>query len=489
MQDTEVPSPTSEIPIKESIPTPSNDPLPSGEDSFQLNELMVGTASRVESSEDKDNLGDQEDPSKQGRNIAEINQDENVNLIDETQGQLNDEEMFGVNDLHGEEVTIEDTTAEVIVKDTTAPIIHVTTAETIKAVTTDATSVTTAAVTRPKAKGIIFHEHEQTHKPTVSSTQPSIKDKGKGILIKPEKPLKKKDQIAADEELARQLDAEIQAEIAEEERIKRQKEEEANIALIKLWENKQAMMKADRLLAKRLQTREREELTIEEKSKLFVELMNKRRKHFAELRAQEKRNKPPTKAQKRSQMSTYLRHMGNYKHSHLKSKTYEEIERLFEIEMKKINSFIPMDASDRTDKEQERLEQAETEKDDDLKEEEMKKHMEIVKDDNIAIDAIPLASKPLEIVEYKILKAGKIRHFQLIRADGRSKRYSLMIKMLQGIDREDLQTLWKLVKTMHGDTGPEDEYERVLWGDLKVMFEPDIISEVWRSLQGYKVLI
>ncbi|GKB86786.1 hypothetical protein Tco_0959058 [Tanacetum coccineum] len=134
-------------------------------------------------------------------------------------------------------------------------------------------------------------------------------------MIEPERPLKKKDQIAADEELARQLDAEMQAEIEEEERIRRQKEEDANLALVELWENKQAMMEADRLLAERLQTREREELTIEEKSKL---------------------------------------HMGNYKHSHLKGKTYEEIERLFEKEMKRVNSFIPMDANDRTDKEQER---------------------------------------------------------------------------------------------------------------------------------------
>ncbi|GKC62734.1 hypothetical protein Tco_1095332 [Tanacetum coccineum] len=30
------------------------------------------------------------------------------------------------------------------------------------------------------------------------------------------------------------------------------------------------------------------------------------------------------------------------------------------------------------------------------------------------------------------------------------------------INREDLQTLWKLVKIKHGDTRPEDEHERVL---------------------------
>nr|GEW96573.1 reverse transcriptase domain-containing protein [Tanacetum cinerariifolium] len=40
-QATEVHSPSSKIPVKKSIPTPSNDPLPSGQDSIQLNELMI----------------------------------------------------------------------------------------------------------------------------------------------------------------------------------------------------------------------------------------------------------------------------------------------------------------------------------------------------------------------------------------------------------------------------------------------------------------
>ncbi|GJR45720.1 hypothetical protein Tco_1313823 [Tanacetum coccineum] len=116
--------------------------------------------------------------------------------------------------------------------------------------------------------------------------------------------------------------------------------------------------------------------------------------------------------------------------------------------------------------------------DDDKEEEEMKKHMEIVQDGEVAIDAIPLNTKPLMIVEYKIDKEGKIGHFKLIRADGSSKRYSSMIQTLQGIDREDLETLWKLVKAKHGLRRPEEDYERVLWGDLKVMFETDMESKV-----------
>ncbi|GJS86856.1 hypothetical protein Tco_0769492 [Tanacetum coccineum] len=78
---------------------------------------------------------------------------------------------------------------------------------------------------------------------------------------------------------------------------------------------------------------------------------------------------------------------------------------------------------------------------DDQEEAEMKRHIEIVKDDEVAIDAIPLATKPPVIVEYKIDKDGRMGYFKLIRADGSSKRYSLMIKMLQDIDREDLETL------------------------------------------------
>ncbi|GJU96456.1 putative ribonuclease H-like domain-containing protein [Tanacetum coccineum] len=174
-----------------------------------------------------------------------------------------------------------------------------------KVVTTAATTTTT---TRPKAKGVVVQEPSEFRVP--QEAQPSIsKDKGKGIMIEPEVPLKRKDQIALDEQIARDIQAKLDAELIEEQKLARKQEEEANIALIESWENTQAMMEADRLLAERLQSKEREELTDEEKGKLFMELMEKRRKHFAALRAQEKRNRPPTKAQKRTQMSTYLKHM------------------------------------------------------------------------------------------------------------------------------------------------------------------------------------
>ncbi|GJV66108.1 reverse transcriptase domain-containing protein [Tanacetum coccineum] len=103
------------------------------------------------------------------------------------------------------------------------------------------------------------------------------------------------------------------------------------------------MIEADYELAQRLQAEEQGELTIGERSRLFVELMDKRKKHFAKLKAEKIRRKPPTKAQKRNQMSTYLRNMAGYKHTQLKNKSFEEIQMLFNKEMKRVNSFVHMD--------------------------------------------------------------------------------------------------------------------------------------------------
>ncbi|GKE71910.1 hypothetical protein Tco_1529982, partial [Tanacetum coccineum] len=135
--------------------------------------------------------------------------------------------------------------------------------------------------------------------------------------------------------------AQMQAKFEEEERVARQREEEANLIS---WDNTQAMMVADYELAQRLQAEEQGELTIKERSKLFVELMDKRKKHFAKLRAEEIRRKPSTKSKKRNQMCTYLKNMANYKHSLLKNKSFEEIQMLFDNTMKWVDSFVPMDS-------------------------------------------------------------------------------------------------------------------------------------------------
>ncbi|GJS68782.1 hypothetical protein Tco_0683347 [Tanacetum coccineum] len=242
----------------------------------------VRSASMVESSNDA-SLGAQEDASKQGKKIANLDDDAEVTLVDETQEMNDDNLMFDTDvleeqekDVVEKEVSIVDpvttagevvTTANVEVTTVKAPtttIDELTLAQTLieikaakpKAVKSAATTTTT---TRPKTRGVVVQEQSK-FKTTSSSLQasqlPQAKAKGKGIMVEPKVPLKKKDQLAFDEEMARNLEAQLQAELIEEERIARKKEEEANIALLESWDNTQAMMEADFELAQRLQAEE-----------------------------------------------------------------------------------------------------------------------------------------------------------------------------------------------------------------------------------------
>ncbi|GKE29880.1 hypothetical protein Tco_1445264 [Tanacetum coccineum] len=150
--------------------------------------------------------------------------------------------------------------------------------------------------------------------------------------------MKKKDQISLDEETTLNL----QAAFDEEERLAREKaekEKEVNIALIETWDDIQAKIDVDHQLAERMQAQEQEELSIEEKATLFQQLLEKRRKHFAAKRAEEKRNKPPTKAQQRKIMCTYLKNMEGYKLKDLKLKELDYIQEMFDRAFKRVNTF------------------------------------------------------------------------------------------------------------------------------------------------------
>nr|GEZ43445.1 uncharacterized mitochondrial protein AtMg00810-like [Tanacetum cinerariifolium] len=309
---------------------------------------------------------------------------------------------------------------------------------TVELVTTVSTPITTAGVStlikirsgkskeKAKERGSKGETSETTTRPIVPLQQKlNPKDKGKGKTVEPEKPLKKKDQIEFDKEVSQRL----QAQFKEEERMERQQEEDANIAK---WDDVQAMIDADHELAERLQAKEQGELTIEEWLKLF-----------------------------------------------LKNKSFNEVQKAFDNTMIWINLFIPMDSEvmkDRAEgsdtrakgsskragkelesdksKKQKLDENVEAKVDNDQEEAAMKIYMKVVSDDEVAIDAIHLATKPSIIVDWKIIKEGKISSYHIIRSDGSSKTYSSMIQMLQNIDREDLETLWKLVKAKYGNTRP-----------------------------------
>nr|GEY83194.1 hypothetical protein [Tanacetum cinerariifolium] len=216
----------------------------------------------------------------------------------------------------------------------------------------------------------------------------------------------------------------------------------------------QEKIDADYQLAERLQAEEQQELNDEEKAKLFMQLLEKRRKFFATKRAEEKRNKPLTLAQQRKIMCTYLKNMEGKKLTDLKNKSFDSIKKMFDRAFKrKIDD----------DKDTSKLQQL----------------VKIIPDEEeVAINAIPLAVKPPSIVDWKIQKKRKKSYYKIIRANRSSKIYLIFSYMLKDFDREDVETLWELVKAKYGLTRPEGEYERVLCGDLKDMFEPHIDDEV-----------
>ncbi|GJW45617.1 hypothetical protein Tco_0077263 [Tanacetum coccineum] len=221
--------PQDETEHEESIPIPSNDPQPSGEDSMQLNDLMVlctklqaqvldlekakdaqakeiaalkkrvqrldrkkksrttglkrlkkvGMSRRVESSEDQESLGDHEDASKQGRSIEDIDKDDDATLVDETQERQDDDLMF-------------DTGVMVIL---------------MRCCGDKKLNEKDGAVARPSI----------------------TKDKEKGIMIEPEVPLKRKDQVALDEQIVRDIQAKLDDEFSRE-KLARKQEKKHDIA-------------------------------------------------------------------------------------------------------------------------------------------------------------------------------------------------------------------------------------------------------------------
>ncbi|GJX55854.1 hypothetical protein Tco_0285751, partial [Tanacetum coccineum] len=98
---------------------------------------------------------------------------------------------------------------------------------------------------KPKVKRVVIGEQSESTTRTRPQQLPS-KDKGKAIMEEPEKPTKRKDQIRHDEEVAQRLQAQMQAKLEEEDRLVRQREEEANIVS---WDNVQAMIDADYQMA------------------------------------------------------------------------------------------------------------------------------------------------------------------------------------------------------------------------------------------------
>ncbi|GJR06517.1 hypothetical protein Tco_0529501 [Tanacetum coccineum] len=270
---------------------------------LDLENVKDGVQARVESSEES--LG-KKDASKQGRNsdnTEELNVAEDEHMFDisylaDTEVVLEEEPIKLVKDKGSAKKVVsaakdKDSTTETVTTASVNPD-DVTLAETLMAIRSSASRL-------QKLKGVLFKEPSEPTTITTSRPQPQIpeKDKGKGIMQEPEKPVK---------------------------------------------ESIEAIINADRKLTEQLQAQEREELTVEEQSKLLAEFIETRRKYFAAKRVEENKNKPPIKTQQRSLMCTYLKNMDGYKHKDFKGKSFDAIKKMFDKAYKRVNIFVAMDS-------------------------------------------------------------------------------------------------------------------------------------------------
>ncbi|GJV55267.1 putative ribonuclease H-like domain-containing protein [Tanacetum coccineum] len=243
-KDTEVPQPrgptkpiTDETKNEENVPTHSNDPLLSGEDSIKLNELTelctklqqrvldlehtkTTQALKIKSLKRRVKKFEKKKKSRTHglKRLYKVGLSAKI-----VSSEDEDEDMFGVNDLEGDEVVVE---SDVAAKKKD-----------------DEVNIVEEVSARPKSKGIVIPEQEPSESITTTitkttagillqepseirtTTTPVIpsKDKGKGIMVEDPLKMKKKDQdkVETDYELAQRLQVEEQEELTIEENSKR----------------------------------------------------------------------------------------------------------------------------------------------------------------------------------------------------------------------------------------------------------------------------
>nr|GEW93037.1 hypothetical protein [Tanacetum cinerariifolium] len=155
---------------------------------------------------------------------------------------------------------------------------------------------TNTAVQVPKAsvprrrRGVVIQDPEETTGSVIVHTEVQPKDKGKGILIEEPKPLKCQAQIKQDEDFARQLEAELNANIN--------------------WND------------------------------VVEQVKKSKRQNNKVIRYQALKRKPLNEAQERKNIMIYLKNMAGFKMDFFKGMTYNEIRPIFEKHYNSIQAFL-----------------------------------------------------------------------------------------------------------------------------------------------------
>ncbi|GJQ97591.1 hypothetical protein Tco_0008730 [Tanacetum coccineum] len=321
------------------------------------------------------------------------------------------------------------------------------------------------------------------------------KDKGKAIMTEPEPKKKSKKELEQERlsfaeaiRLQEQMDEEQRAQIARDEEIARQWDEE---------EGQRAMSEA--------------------KSSKKIDWNDP-----SVIRYHALKMKPKTVAQARRNMVKYLKNQGNYKISDFKGMSYNEIRPIFEKVWDFNQHIEPMDLEHGSErmKSPEKIEEEDVDTQKEMKEvskesrakrkkslprkstrstvkrqkmelddekEDLKGYLDIVPREDVAEDVESLSTK-YPIVDWKTcVLTENFMYYQIFRGDGSSKNYKVLSEMLEDFDRQDVMDLHRLVKERYSASRPEG-YDLMLWGDLHTLFEPDEEDEIWKNQHEYNVI-
>ncbi|GJT24880.1 hypothetical protein Tco_0894817 [Tanacetum coccineum] len=162
-------------------------------------------------------------------------------------------------------------------------------------------------------------------------------------------------------------------------------------------------------------------------------------------------------------MMIYLKNMAGYKMGYFKGMSYDEIRPMFEEEYNKIQTLFKKDTEVEKTKTKRVAEET-------LLQESFKKLRTAEASSSEPIQEQP-TEEPKELSEEELKKMLEIVPVEEIKAE------ALQVK-------EDLVTLWSLVKERFRSAEPTEDMERALWVELKRLFEPDKDDVLWK-LQKY----
>nr|GEV56846.1 reverse transcriptase domain-containing protein [Tanacetum cinerariifolium] len=208
----------------------------------------------------------------------------------------------------------------------------------------------------------------------------------------------------------------------------------------------------------------------------------------AVLRYQALKRKPQTEAQARKNMMVYLKNMAGFKMDNFKGMNYDAIRLIFE---KYFNSNVALleESKQQLEEEESRALKRQSESSEekaakkqklDEKVKELKKHLQIVPndDDNVYIEATPLALK-VPVVDYEIHLENNKPYYKIIRADGSHQLFLSFLSLLRNFDREDLEILWQIVQERFASSKPKNFSDDCLLTTLKAMSEkPDVKAQM-----------